>query len=479
MGALWDHLFNFSQSTEANGEARRAVFEPPVPLRYSPGSSLEAIGKQNETLRAQIEEVQHGFEHLERVRSLFHSLLSPMSELLTEFETTKARLHETKMKLTLVEDLHEGLGARLVAMVEERDLVVEAKNVLLRDNRELSQRHQRVEAALGETQIELRNCSGAKERAERLHEIETRATASQADEIRRLKEELTAKDQNLASQELSLKVSSDQCALVTQENTNLREASSGLAANLDAATRRIAEFEAHIDQGKHRVAALEQALSEEHAAHAILRAKHGEHVERSHAEVSTLNNTIHAVRGRVEVTNKILDQTRAQLRDKIDEMRAGERKLLENNIQIDVLDKRVRSLKEDFDAANDRIAGMERMRAALVDQVNGLNETVRSKEAALQSATRTIEQLTSRADEMAAARQRAKEELERRTGALQEEITRMRVERQLADGMLEASRAERQLARRSVAIVGEPTREADESATAGQSNVAKLARAAT
>ncbi|MBV8664550.1 MAG: hypothetical protein JO107_15790, partial [Hyphomicrobiales bacterium] len=270
----------------------------------------------------------------------------------------------------------------------------------------------------------------------------------------------------------------DQCALVMQENANLHEAASGLAVNLDAATRRIAEFEAQSDQGRHRTAALEQALSEEQAAHANLRAKHVEHVERSHAEISNLNNAIHAVRGRVEITNKILDQTRAQLRDKIDELRASERKLLENNIQIDILDKRGRSLRDDLDTANDRIAGMERMRATLVDQVNGLNETIRSKEAALQSATRTIEQLTSRADEMAAAKQSAKDELERRTGALQEEITRMRVERQLADGALEASRAERQLARRSAAIAGDATREADEPATTGQTNVTKLTRAA-
>ncbi len=475
MGTLWDQVLNFGQS----GERRRAGAVDDFPsARYAPDDSLEAIGKQNETLRAEMEEVQHGLEHLEQVRGRFQALLPPMSQLLTEFEATKARLHETKIKLTLVEDANEGLSGRLAAMSEERDLVVGAKNALFRDYHQLSQRAQRIEATLGETQVKFRDCSAAKDKAERLLEIESRASASHVEENRRLKEELAAKDKSLASQELSLKVAGDHCALLTQENATLRETSNSFAVNLDAATRRIADLEAQIDQSKHRLVALEQALAEEQAVHATLRARHVEHVERSHAEIATLSNTIHAVRGRVEVTNKILDQTRAQLRDKIDELRAVGRKLLENTIQIDVLEKSARSQKDDLDAANERIAGTERARSALVDQVNGLNETVRAKEAALQSAIRTIEQLSVRVDELASAKQRAKEELDRRTAVLQDEIGRMRAERQLADGALEASRAERKQARRGLAAGSEPQREGEEAVAAAQTNVTKLTRAA-
>jgi chromosome segregation ATPase len=480
MGTLWDQVFSLGQLRPREGRGVGPL-ETAAPARYTPDASLEAIGKQNETLRAQIEEVQHGFEHLEQVRGLFHGLLSPMSELLTEFAAAKARLHETKMKLTLVEDAHDGLNARYAAAVDERDLAADAKNALLRDHREMSQRVQRIEAALGETQVDLRECVNARDKAGRLLEIEMRTTASHVEEIRRLKEELSVKDQALANQELSLKVASDQSALLAQENTTLREASNGLAANLDAATRRIADFEAQADQSKHRLVAMEQALSEEQAAHAMLRARHVEHVERSHAEISTLGNTIHAVRGRVDVTNKILDQTRVQLREKMEELRAAERKLLESGIQIDVLEKGARSHKDDLDAANERIAGMERMRSSLVDQINGLNEAVRSKEGALQSAARTIEQLTARVDEMVAARQRAKEELDRRTASLQDEIARVRAERQLADGALEASRAERQQARRGQPVGGEPQREGADAGDAAQpaaNNVTKLSRAA-
>jgi glucuronate isomerase len=76
------------------------------------------------------------------------------------------------------------------------------------------------------------------------------------------------------------------------------------------------------------------------------------------------------VRGRVEVTNKLLDQTRAQFREKVEELRAAERRVLECDIQIDALEKSERALKEDLAAASDHAAGVDRMRGALVDQVN-------------------------------------------------------------------------------------------------------------
>ena len=182
-------------------------------------------------------------------------------------------------------------------------------------------------------------------------------------------------------------------------------------------------------------------------AHAALRTKHIDQVERNRAEASALSNSIHAVRGRVDVTNKLLEQTRTQFREKVEELRAADRRVMEGGIQIDALEKSVRVLKEDLAVANEQMAGADRMRTALVDQVNSLNEAVRGKDAALQAATRNSEALAARVDDTIAATRRAREESERRAAVLQEEIVRLRAESQLADGALEASRAERQQAR--------------------------------
>ncbi len=97
------------------------------------------------------------------------------------------------------------------------------------------------------------------------------------------------------------------------------------------------------------------------------------------------------------------------------------------------------------------------MRATLVDQVNTLNEAVRVKDAALVGATRNGEALAARLEDGAAATRRAKEEAERRVASMQEEIVRLRSERQLADGALEASRVERREARLAGELPPAPT----------------------
>jgi DNA repair exonuclease SbcCD ATPase subunit len=221
MGAFWDQVVNLVQPADRAAARLGAIAVlgagVAAPQRYSANASLESIRMQNETLRTRIEEVEHGFEHLEEVRGLFHGLLSPMSELLADFEATKARLHETKTKLDLLEDAHEGLSARYAAAHDERDLVAEARNALQRENCEMEQRAQRVDAALGEARLDLREQGSVKEKLERHLDAQLRQAGAQADEIRRLKDELASKDQGLANLELSFKVASDQGALLSQE----------------------------------------------------------------------------------------------------------------------------------------------------------------------------------------------------------------------------------------------------------------------
>ena len=447
MTAFWARGKESQASGQRPAAASTAAAATAAAPRREVERTLEAIGMRNEALRAQFQQIGEWLASAERTREQFHAVLPPLTDLLVEFETCKARLQELKTKHAMTEDAHANLNARYAATQTERENAAAAAAAAQRDSRELRQRLQRVETTLAAAQNESRESAAAREKIERALEVESRRAASQANEIGRLRGELAARDQSLAKVEAALKEASDQGALAAQDNVSLRETGKAQAERLEAALRRIAEDEATAERDKQRIAALEQALTDEQGAHANLRAKHLDHVERTRGEISALANSVHAVRGRVEVTSKLLDQTRAQFRDKVEELRAAERRALECDIQINALEKSERALKEDLGAANDRMDGVDRMRATLVDQVNTLNEAVRMKDVALQAATRNGETLAARLEDGAAATRRAKEESERRMASMQEEIARLRSERQLADGALEASRVERRESR--------------------------------
>jgi chromosome segregation ATPase len=492
MAKFWDRLVSAGVSdeehTERPAEIAPAASAPAPQERYSANATLESIGMQNENLRTQIEEIERGFEQFDAVKGSFRSLLSPLSDLLADFEATKARMRETKIKLGALQESHEGLKARHSASVGELDAIAETRNALLRENREFQQRVQRLEGQLSEAQLDVRDTASAKEKLERLLSVETRQTASLVEEVKRVKDELEGKDQHLATLELSLKTDSDTNALLAQEHATLRASSQIIANSLDAANRRVSECEALIEQAKHRNTELERALAGEQAAHTSLRSKHLEHVERSRSETAGLGNTIQAVRGRADTAEKILAEARGQLREKIEELRSAERRLLEGGIKLDSLEKGARSLKEDLAAANERIAGTERVRGSLVDQVNSLTESARTKDAALQTATRKVEQLSARLEELTRDGQRAREEWERSAAALREEVERERAERNLAEGALHASRVERQQARRAPPPTNDARSESTstlapsetgEPTSGQQSNVTLLPRAAS
>ena len=443
MTAFWGRAKESETAERSAARPLGAAVSPAASPRREVEATLESIGMRNEALRAQFQQVEDGLIAAERAHGQFHALLSPLSDLLAEFDGCKGRLQELKTKCALIEEAHAALNARHATVQAERDSTAAAVVAAQRDNRELRQRLQRFESTLAAAQKELKDGAAGREKLERALEVESRRTASQNNELARLRAELASRDQALAKLEAGLKEASDQTALAAQDNLSLRESGKAQSERLDAALRRLSEHEAAAERDKQRIVALEQQLADEQGAHASLRGKHIDHIERSRAEISTLANSVHAVRGRVDVTNKLLDQTRGQFREKVEELRDAERRLLECGIQIDALEKSERTLKEDLAAANDHIAGVDRMRATLVDQVNSLNEMVRAKDAALLTATRNNELLAARLEDATATAKRGKEDVDRRIAALHEEVARLRAERQLADGAIEAARLER------------------------------------
>jgi hypothetical protein len=81
MGAFWDQVVNWVQPADRASARQGAIAvlgaASIAPQRYLSNASLEAIGMQNETLRTQFEEVEHGLEHLEEVSVLRHDFETP------------------------------------------------------------------------------------------------------------------------------------------------------------------------------------------------------------------------------------------------------------------------------------------------------------------------------------------------------------------------------------------------------------------
>jgi DNA repair ATPase RecN len=90
-------------------------------------SATPQVGARSAALKARCEDIGQALDHLERLKGLLQSFLSPVSELVLEFEACNARLAETTARLADLEEAHRNLAARYAAALEERDRLAERR----------------------------------------------------------------------------------------------------------------------------------------------------------------------------------------------------------------------------------------------------------------------------------------------------------------------------------------------------------------
>lgn len=294
--------------------------------------------------------------------------------------------------------------------------------------------------ALSEANLDVRERANANEKLERLLEIETRNSGALEAETKRLKQAMESRDDYMARVEAQLKSASDANELLEQELGSLRLSSSEIAASFNSRNRRLAEYETAIEQNRGRIYELENALANEQSAHSALQARHLEEGERLRGELSQLVHKTDALRGRADMAEKLLSEARAQLRSKVEELRATERQSLEARILAETYEKKLRASSEDLSKAEQRIAAMDEMRVNLVDRVNSLTKALHSRDGAATSAEQKTENLARRHDEALRTAQREREQAERMVSELRDQLERERAERILAEGALQAAR---------------------------------------
>ena len=384
-----------------------------------------------------------GFGAIDALRDSYRQLIAPMADLLGELEAAKTGLHETRVKYGMLSEAHATLKTRHNALTGEAEAASQTLEALNHENRDMRQRLHQSETALEKANSELRDLGAAHERLERQLETSTRNGAALEAETKRMKQAIEARDGQLAQSESQLKSANDANELLRHELAVQRAASAEIAADLEARNRRLAEIEPIYDQNRRQLAEMEAALAAAQNARSALEAQRHEENERHRGELLAANHKVEASRGRGDIAEKLLADAREQLRGKVAELRAAERQLLEGRMAIDGLEKKLRASAEDLAKAEQRIAGMDDMRATLVDRVNGLIKAVQAEESSASAAEQKAEELARRLDDAQQRAQRERERAERDIAELRDMLERERSERILAEGALQASRSGR------------------------------------
>jgi crescentin len=428
----------FPRTEQTVSRAEPAV-SPPEP------ATLEMVGLRNESLRHQFDKVERGFAQIEIVKHAFREAITPIASLLAELESATAQLHESKIKLNLLQEAHDGLKTRHSTAIRDADSAVMTRNVLMRDVQELQQKLERVESSWREAKSAQENHVETIDQLQHLLETETRKTSSLTAETDRLKTALQARDESIGKLELGLKTAQDQEGMLDQEIDALRKAISELSASLEVKSLRVIDLESQTSTQAQNLEELGAAHLTAQNSLTALQTRYTNDLEKHRTDFNSLNFKNGALRARAEATEKLLSEARVQLREKGEELRAADRQILENGIQIDADEKKIRTLSDDLKTASERMMSMEKMRAALGEQVNTLTRSLEERESSLRVAEQKAEQLSTRHDELTNNSARDRDSWERSIAELREKFEREHAERVLLEGALRAAREERNL----------------------------------
>jgi hypothetical protein len=114
MRTFWDQVVALIEQGD------RPHDERPPRLAETEVSAPE-VGFRSVALKAQIDDIGHALAHVERLKGLFQNFLSPVGELVVEFEACRGKLDETTAKLAALEQAHRDLAALHAATLADRD----------------------------------------------------------------------------------------------------------------------------------------------------------------------------------------------------------------------------------------------------------------------------------------------------------------------------------------------------------------------
>jgi chromosome segregation ATPase len=405
--------------------------------------TFDAIGRRNETLRAQLAAIEFSFRNIEAIRAQFHDALPSIDQTLTEIERTKVAHLDAERKLESLAAAHDGLEKDRAELRVERDQLAVAQNGLLARVAALERAIAEAEAASAEAHAALAERSEKLEQTDRELEDMRRGLHAANEQLPAIRAEFAAKENRIKEVDRQRAALSDHCNLLTEENAALRARSEEFVVNASKLNRELTELKSERDELRRLLEEVETALGQETAAHAKLKAVHFDAIEAQRLNEANLQEKLAATSTRLEAAQRLLAEARAEMQEQDAAIRASEQRHLDQSMAAKSLEIKVDQLEKDLASARAGQMEAEAARAAAAERSETLAKSMKDQEASLESANEKIAMLEARIEEQKKSTIDERAAFEERVAKLTKQFEAEAAARSFAEGALHTARQER------------------------------------
>jgi chromosome segregation ATPase len=405
--------------------------------------TFDAIGRRNETLRAQLDAIEFSFRNIEAIRTQFHDALTSVDRTLTEIERTKVAHLEAERRLEGLTAAHERLEKDRAGLRVERDQLAAAQNELSARVADLERSITEAKAASSEASAALAERSAKLDETERDLVEHRRGLHAANEQLPTIRAEFAARDSRLKEVERQRAALNDRCNFLTEENAALRTRLEEFVVITSKLNRESSELRDERDELRRLLGEVETSLGQETAAHTKLKAAHFDAVEAQRLSEASLQETLAATSTRLEAAQRLLAEARVEMDEQDAEIRESEQRVLDKSIEAKSLETKLYELEKDLASARAVQIEAEAARAAAAERSESIAKSIKDQQVALQSAEQKIAMLEGKIEEQMRSTLGERAVLEERIATLTKQFEAEAAARSFAEGALHTARQER------------------------------------
>ena len=426
-----------------------ATPEPPKPAPEKTEIELDQelffpaasqVGQENEALRNLLIDAGYKIDELESIKNLIAKLIDPVAKTLRAYEETKHENLNLQKVLNSTRAAHNKLREDLTA-TDNKARNLDAECQRLREVVAIAQQNATAhEKARAEHLAEL--TARRSHVAELQRHLQQQAVEMQQirEENRQLIERVTASDRRSVQMEGQAQAATQTAMQSAQECAAMQGALDKAHADMALTQRRLTETEKALGTVHARLKTLEPALADAQAERARLSEALDDANQRHIEETSAQNSRLEALQARANMTEGILDEARQNLMARAEEIRAFERRIIENTTAHDTSGERIAQLTTALAERDTQIRELEQAYDSIYEHSEALTNASAAHDTALNNATEKLREQTDQIQTLEAQISTMQLASETQLEQLNAQLQREQLERAMAEGALESGR---------------------------------------
>lgn len=423
-----------------------AAKKPDVEIDVAEETGAEAstrLGGECEALRNLIIEAGCKINEIDELRQSFVNIVDPAEQALRALEQEKTVNITLNRRLAALRTAHQTLLAKYDEVEDKRETAQTDKErfrLELEEEQRAARELKRIKAELTNDVAvsRARAISFEQQLADQALRIKTLSEDNQR--LRNLSIEAEAK---LNASDSELRATRENLSILQGENQSLQKSLTAAVTESTTLSQRSTESDTALTAARARVQQLETAFAAIEAERDKLTAEVADLTERQRNMHGKLQAQVEALRARSAMAEKLLANTRQLLGTRSDEARGSNRHATDAKRARDAAEARMREMEAALKAQEDQTRETERARIVLLDRNAALVNSLKSYDARLAEAEEqrlaTTEELARRDNETKMMRL----SLEQRIDELLSSLDHERLERQVLEGALDATRRDR------------------------------------